>query len=427
MLDLANKAKAAVFILLACAALTFTATDASARRYAAIIVDAETGRVLHKSSADVRNHPASLTKIMTLYLAFEELEKGTLTLNQRLPVSRKAQRQPPSKLNLRRGQTIKVKDAILALVTKSANDVAVVLAEAIAGSEAKFAKRMTDKARALGMSRTTFKNASGLYAKGQLSTARDMAVLGRKIYERFPKKYRYFSTQSFTYKGRRYRNHNKLLRSYEGTDGIKTGYIGASGFNLVASVKRHNRHLIGVVFGGRTGKSRDRQMKKILNRSFRKIQIASVRAPERPSALPTSITGVKPPRNPFKQVVTAALDETGTDGVDLSAIDEKPETHDWTPRVGWGIQVGAFRHKIRAQQAARLAAAQIRPITSKAQILISTVKAKTGRLYQARLVGFTEPQARNACDVVADSKLACVPVPPESLDKLAFKTSRKDG
>lgn len=417
MLDLAIKAKAAFFITVICAALTFTATDASARRYAAIIVDAETGQVLHESSADVRNHPASLTKIMTLYLAFEELEKGRLTLKQRLPVSRKAQRQPPSKLNLRRGQTIAVEDAILALVTKSANDVAVVLAEAIAGSETKFAKRMTAKARALGMTKTTFKNASGLYAKGQLSTARDMALLGRRIHERFPEKYRYFSTRSFTYKGRRYSNHNKLLRSYEGTDGIKTGYIGASGFNLVASVKRHGRRIIGVVFGGRTGKTRDRQMKKLLNNSFRRIQIAAVRPPERPNSFPTTIAGVKPPANPFDKVVTAAVDES-TLTAPSPANNAAPS---WNAEVDWGIQVGAFRHKIRAQQAARLAAAQIRPITSDAQILISTVSAEMGRLYQARLVGFTEPEARSACSAVKSTDLACVPVPPESLDKLAFK------
>ncbi|WP_259780467.1 D-alanyl-D-alanine carboxypeptidase family protein [Aestuariispira ectoiniformans] len=417
MLDLAIKAKAAIFITIICAALTFTATDASARRYADIIVDADTGEVLHQSSADVRNYPASLTKIMTLYIAFEELEKGRLKLNQRLKVSRRAQRQPPSKLNLRRGQTITVENAILALVTKSANDVAVVLAEAIAGTEADFAKRMTAKARELGMTRTTFKNASGLYAKGQRTTARDMAQLGRQIYNRFPDKYRYFGTRVFSYKGSRYSNHNKLLGHYEGTDGIKTGYIGASGFNLVASVKRHGRHLIGVVFGGRTGKSRDRQMKKLLTKSFHKIQIAAIRPPERPSALPTTIAGVQPTENPFTKVTTAAVDVSTPDD---QALPQDNDIEVFETPVAWGIQVGAFRHKIRAQQAARLAAAQIRPITSDAQIMISAVSSKKGRLYQARLVGFTEPQARNACDAVETTELACVPVPPESLDKLAF-------
>ena len=243
---------------------------AEARRYASIVIDASNGRVLHAENPDRKAYPASLTKIMTLYMVFEALESGKLAMNSKLKVSRRAARMPPSKLGLRAGQTIKVKDAMLALMTKSANDVAVAVAEALGGTESNFARLMTRQARALGMSRTTFRNASGLPNSKQLSTARDMSKLARIVLRKFPKYYKYFSTRSFTYRGRAYSNHNKLLKSFLGTDGIKTGYTHASGFNLVASAVRDNRRLIGVVFGGKTGRSRDKHMKKLLTRAFAK-------------------------------------------------------------------------------------------------------------------------------------------------------------
>ena len=243
---------------------------AEARRYASIVIDASNGRVLHAENPDRKAYPASLTKIMTLYMVFEALESGKLTMNSKLKVSRRAARMPPSKLGLWAGQTIKVKDAMLALMTKSANDVAVAVAEALGGTESNFARLMTRQARALGMSRTTFRNASGLPNSKQLSTARDMSKLARIVLRKFPKYYKYFSTRSFTYRGRAYSNHNKLLKSFLGTDGIKTGYTHASGFNLVASAVRDNRRLIGVVFGGKTGRSRDKHMKTLLTRAFAK-------------------------------------------------------------------------------------------------------------------------------------------------------------
>jgi len=218
--------------------------------YAAIVVDANSGRVLHASNPDSERHPASITKIMTLYLLFEQLEAGKLRLDSSLSVSPHAAAQAPSKLGLKPGQTIQVEDAIKAVVTKSANDIAVVIAETIGGSEDEFAKLMTRKARALGMSSTTYVNASGLPADDQITTARDQALLGRAIQDRFPGYYRYFSTASFSYKGNAIRNHNKLLGQVAGVDGIKTGYVRASGFNLVTSVRRGNRHLVAVVMGG---------------------------------------------------------------------------------------------------------------------------------------------------------------------------------
>ncbi|MGQ3672802.1 serine hydrolase [Xanthobacter sp. TB0136] len=229
-----------------------------------IIVDANTGRVLQAQNADALRHPASVTKVMTLYLLFERMEAGRLSTNSRLPVSARAAAQPPSKLGVRAGSSISVDDAIQALVTRSANDVAVVIAEAIGGSEANFAAMMTRKARALGMHRTNFYNASGLPHPGQVTTARDLAILGRAIQDRFPRQYRYFATRSFNYQGRSIANHNRLLGRVEGVDGIKTGYTRASGFNLLTSVKRDGRYVIGVVLGGRTGRARDAQMAELI-------------------------------------------------------------------------------------------------------------------------------------------------------------------
>lgn len=239
-------------------------SESSSPKFASIIVDGNSGAVLQATSPDGIRHPASLTKIMTLYLLFERLESGKMKLDTEMPVSRHAADQDPTKLNLRAGQTIRVEDAIKGLVTRSANDAAVVIAEAIAGDEDDFAQMMTRKARSLGMSRTVYRNANGLPNDEQVTTARDQATLGRAIQERFPRYYRYFATSTFNWRGQSIRNHNHLLGSVEGVDGIKTGYTRASGFNLVTSMRRGNRHLIGVVLGGRSGGSRDAIMRNLL-------------------------------------------------------------------------------------------------------------------------------------------------------------------
>lgn len=237
-------------------------------RYAAYVVDDKTGRVLYAKNEDALRHPASLTKMMTLYILFEELGKRRLTMSSRLTVSSKASSQAPSKLGLRPGQTISVEDAIRALVTKSANDVAVVIAENIGGSEEAFARRMTSTARRLGMSRTTFYNASGLPNAAQYTSARDMVTLGRAVQERFPTYYRYFSTRSFAWGSQVIGNHNNLLRRLDGVDGIKTGYTEASGFNLVTSMWRDDRHLVASVMGGSSARERDDHMVTLLSRAI---------------------------------------------------------------------------------------------------------------------------------------------------------------
>ncbi len=232
--------------------------------YAAIVVDDKSGFVLHEVSADEPRRPASLTKIMTLYLLFEQLEDGQLKLDTPLPISTRASVQNPTKLGLKPNQTITVEDAIKGLVTKSANDAAVVVAEAIGGSEAEFAKLMTLKAKALGMTGTNYVNASGLPAEEQITTARDQAVLGRAIQHRFPGYYQYFATPSFHYKGAEMRNHNALLGQVKGVDGIKTGYTEASGYNLASSVRRDEKHIVAVVLGGTSNAARDARMRQLI-------------------------------------------------------------------------------------------------------------------------------------------------------------------
>ncbi|MBR0668892.1 D-alanyl-D-alanine carboxypeptidase, partial [Roseomonas hellenica] len=263
-------------IIILAALLAFVPRDAAAQigsgRYAAFLQDADTGAVLLAVNADEARYPASLTKMMTLYLAFEALQRGRLAETTRIRVSRHAAGMEPSRLGLRAGSTIRARDAIMALVTKSANDAAVALGEHLAGgSEVAFARMMTRKARALGMANTSFRNASGLPHPAQVTTARDMAVLSRALIRDFPGRYAYFSAARFDWRGQSMPNHNRLLSEYDGADGIKTGYIRASGFNLAASAMRDGRRLVAVVFGGASGVERDQHVMALLDRGFAEI------------------------------------------------------------------------------------------------------------------------------------------------------------
>jgi D-alanyl-D-alanine carboxypeptidase len=239
---------------------------------AALIVDGATGKVLYARNEDAERHPASLTKMMTLYLLFEALKAGKLTMQTPMPVSRHAAAQKPTKLYLKPGETISVETAIRAIVVRSANDVAVVIAEALGGTESHFAEMMTRKARQFGMKETNYHNASGLPDPLQISTASDLAVLARHLAYDYPQYFHYFALPGFTYKGTWYPTHDNLIGHYEGADGIKTGYIGASGFNLVSSVVRDGVHILGVVMGGRTAARRDREMMRLLDQTFAQIK-----------------------------------------------------------------------------------------------------------------------------------------------------------
>ncbi|MER8954300.1 D-alanyl-D-alanine carboxypeptidase [Mesorhizobium sp. M0833] len=255
-------------IMILAMAMSFVVADAAssmAAKSAAIVIDAKTGKVLYSSDADGRRYPASLTKMMTLYLTFEALAKGRISKNSPVVFSANAAAEPPTKLGVKRGGSVTVETAILSMVTKSANDSATALGEMLGGNEANFARMMTAKARALGMRGTVFRNANGLPDPGQFTTARDMAMLGIALREHFPQYYGYFSQRSFLYGRQRINGHNRLLGRIKGVDGIKTGYTRASGYNLVSSVSDGDRRIVAVVMGGRSGGSRDSQMAGLIN------------------------------------------------------------------------------------------------------------------------------------------------------------------
>jgi D-alanyl-D-alanine carboxypeptidase len=371
-------------------------------KYASFIINENTKRIYHNANADTRNYPASLTKIMTLYLVFDALKSKKISMNSKFKVSKRATRQPPSKLNLSAGSNITVKNAILALVTKSANDVATVIAENLGKSERNFARLMTRKAKKLGMTRTTFRNASGLPNRGQLSTARDMATLGIAIRKNHPKFFKLFKTKSFIYKGVKYTNHNNLLGSYSGTDGIKTGYTNASGFNLVASVERNGQRIIGVVFGGKKARSRDKHMVTLLNKYFKtslsKPLVRIAKPSELPKTRPKIVVAEKNIKN-FK------IPPEIINNIIPNDIEED-----------WFIQIGAFKNRLNAHKAARnarnIVPEQLGNLpASLSKITKSSTNNNLQYLWRVRFVELAENQARSVCAELWTSGLSCIPLP----------------
>ena len=370
-------------------------------KYASFVINENTKRIYHNTNADTRNYPASLTKIMTLYMIFDALESKKISMKTRLKVSKRASRQPPSKLYLSPGSTITVKNAIMALITKSANDVATVVAENLGKSERNFAKLMTKKAKQLGMTRTTFKNASGLPNRGQLSTARDMATLAMAIRRNHPKFFKLFKTKHFIYQGTKYTNHNNLLGSYSGTDGIKTGYTSASGFNLVASVERNGQRIIGVVFGGKKARSRDRHMIKLLNRHFKtkpsKPLVRIAKPSEIPLARPTISIVEKSVKN-FNIPPTLKLPPS-----------DKEED--------WFIQIGAFKNRLNAHKAARNARNMVPEQLANLPASLSKITRTSNKnntveyLWRVRFIELAENQARSVCAELWTSGFSCIPLP----------------
>ena len=371
-------------------------------KYASFIINENTKRIYHNANADTRNYPASLTKIMTLYLVFDALKSKKISMNSKFKVSKRATRQPPSKLNLSAGSNITVKNAILALVTKSANDVATVIAENLGKSERNFARLMTRKAKKLGMTRTTFRNASGLPNRGQLSTARDMATLGIAIRKNHPNFFKLFKTKSFIYKGIKYTNHNNLLGSYSGTDGIKTGYTNASGFNLVASVERNGQRIIGVVFGGKKARSRDKHMVTLLNKYFK----TSLSKPLVRIAKPSELPKIRPKIvMAEKNIKNFRIPPKITNNIIPNNVEED-----------WFIQIGAFKNRLNAHKAARnarnIVPEQLGNLpASLSKITKSSTNNNLQYLWRVRFVELAENQARSVCAELWTSGLSCIPLP----------------
>lgn len=438
-----NSAFFLVFFI-AVSAPQFAEAGASIRsdpRYAAIVMDMNAGKVLFSRSADRPRYPASLTKIMTLYLVFEALREGRITRSTRIRFSNHAAAQPPSKLGIRVGQSISVESAIRALVTKSANDVAAAVAEHLGGTESQFARQMTSTARALGMSNTTFKNASGLPNSSQVTTARDMARLGFAIQRDFPGEYAYFRTRSFSYNGHNYRNHNRLLGNVAGVDGIKTGYTRASGFNLTTSLRRGNRHIIAVVMGGPTGRARDTHMRYLLDRFYPRA-LAQAPRPFRLDVANMQSPSIRPDESAPLQTaaapVTPTLEPTTAQGmvaamVSAPTLSSDPSTTASTETAGsapataevasdqsnvetrienqWVIQIGAYGNEGAARSRLQDAKSAAATLLTSARPYTEQVQSNNKTLYRARFGSFERREAEAACRALKRASFTCLPMP----------------
>jgi D-alanyl-D-alanine carboxypeptidase len=451
--------------------ITISSGHQAEARYAAIVIDAESGAVLHSVNADTRNYPASLTKMMTLYMLFEALDQGNIRLHQKMIVSRNATRARPSKLGLRPGERITVQDAIEALIAKSANDIAVVVAEKLGGSVRAFAKTMTKRARKLGMGRTTFRNPHGLPNRNHLSTARDMAVLSRLLITGFPQYYNYFAIKNFKFRGRNYKNHNKLLRHYIGADGIKTGYTKAAGYNLAASAEREGNRIIAVVFGGKTAKLRDLHVKNLLDKGFAKLSIEQgsrddtvkdlvvekvVSSKSRKTlATPPSIKANSLTVIPFENATTEPTSDTifkkenrktnrrlnlktpfplfrdgwpkdfaqtlqppqtsplaqGKRKTDVAELTAQAQANSRTPRT-WMIQMGAYFQMASAVTQAIRAAENLSALGKDYEVTIMIGKSNERTVYRSRLSGLSKKDAIEACRQLKKYRFDCITMPP---------------
>ena len=339
--------------------VTLNSNSVLAKR-AAIIIDYDTQEVLFEVNADTLNYPASLAKIMTLYIVFDHLNNNKLSWDAKMKVSETAASRSRSKLYLEKDSSINVRDAVMALIVKSANDAATVIAEHIAGTERDFAKLMTKYAKQIGMNKTTFKNASGLPNRAQLTTARDMATLSYFLIRNFPEEYKLFKKERFVWKDKTYKNHNKLMKSYEGADGIKTGYIKASGFQLAFSAVRKEKRLIGVYFGGDTGKQRDKSLAFLMNKEFGELNINTKKIEE---SVPSS--------------------------------------------GNYKIVVGTFKYKKNAEKHLKLIKRKYPKTTSNKDAHIVLIKSNGKHLYESRFKYFTKKDAKSACTRLKKYKRDC--------------------
>lgn len=405
--------------------LCWTASAARAD-YAAIVIEERTGRILYEANPDLQHYPASLTKLMTLYLVFEALEAGRLTMETSIVMSHRAAGQPPSKLGIPPGGSLTVAEAIPALVVRSANDVAAAVAEHLGGSEADFATLMSDKAEALGMSNTRFRNASGLPNRRQLSTARDMATLVIALRRDFPRHFHVFSARSFSWDGRSHANHNRLLDRYEGSDGVKTGFIRASGFNLASSAEREGIRLVAIVLGARSPEARDLHMKGLLERGFETASGGHIRAyafdrnlrVRRDDAhinMPISLTRAQGVRGqaslarfvpPFRPHALAGPAMAGG-ATGQAALQPQARGEDWS------IQLGAFSRLAPAHLTASRAIRVLPDMLGPSRMALSTVQGENGTLYRSRLAGLSHETAAGACRILVRGGMECVVIDPE--------------
>lgn len=440
-----SKIAIAFMFFVAIAASTGTAWAGKAH----FVYDARSGKVLAAENADVLNHPASLTKMMTLYMTFEAIRKGKISWNTPVTFSKHAAARPPTKLWVKAGNSITVRDVVNGLIVVSANDAAAAIAEKLAGSESAFAAQMTRRARQLGMSRTSFFNASGLPDKRQVTTARDMATLGLALMRDFPKEYQLFSMQSFSFNGKRLRGHNNLMYRYKGMDGIKTGYTNASGFNLVSAVRAGDRRIVGVVLGGTSAASRDRTMAGLIDRAIGKASsgdrlVASAgsgsAARERAETVSLeaqdAIEAPVPSAAPRYDDVTDLLRSADSAPVPVPAARyatafAEPETMaaaaiaaqtalggakaaSGNARGGWQIQIAAADSREAALDLLARAQSRGAAFLAGSEAYTEAVRSGGSTLYRARFVGFgSKDEARNACEGLSKLSYDCMMLPDQ--------------
>ena len=405
---------------LAALVLVATAPQAAANpRYASVTMDVRTGEVLSSENPDKRLYPASLTKMMTLYLVFEAIENKQLRIDQSFVVSARAAAQPATKLGLRRGDMITLRQAIHAAAVRSANDAAVVLAEAVAGNEEAFAERMTAKARALGMTNTAFRNPHGLTAAGQHSSARDMAILGRRIHLDFPQYFPIFSREAVVWGGRRMPATNKLLTGYPGTDGLKTGYTVASGYNLVATAERDGRRVLVAVFGGTSARARDQRVMTLMDQGFAAMKgrtapaapaVAAAPAARPAAGLAAGLAMAPPPRpkptvaqRPAAVRMAAWQPPAGASVARVAAQNEE-----------WAVQLGGFPTSGEAQNRIHLAEVMgvLRPETEAAPRIVADARTGGGFLYRAQILSLRMASAHEVCHAFMTRGMECAITPP---------------
>lgn len=406
-----------------CAILSLQASPAQAG-YAHFIMDANTGKVLAARNADVLNHPASLTKMMTLYMTFEALHAGRLRWDQKIKMSRNGAAVIPSKLYVREGQTFTVREAVYGMIVKSANDMAEGMGDHLGGSEARFAQMMTRKARQLGMTKTVFRNASGLPSKSQVTTARDMARLGLALQRDFPKEYGLFAMESFSFRGKRIRGHNNLMYRYQGMDGIKTGYTNASGFNLVSAVNHNGRRVVGVVLGGKTARSRDTQMAALLEKAVPQASrsrnteqlVASANVSRTfdapPAAVPLPMFAERR-EDPVAMQIATANNEMA-DMIQVSAIPKPAPANpsiaqSTNQRSRWEVQIAATDSEAAARSLLANARSDIAGSYAGIAPYTEAVQSGSATLYRARFTGFEDQSsAVSACKELKAQSYACV-------------------
>jgi len=393
--------------------MLFCVTVIHAQPMSCLVADVESGYIFRKENSDLPLPPASLAKVMTLYLTFSALDKGWLKMDSPLPISEWAASQEPSNLELIPGDTITVREAILALIVKSANDVAVVLAESLAPTERDFAEMMTQAAAQLGMYRTVFRNASGLHDPEQFSCAQDMAILTLATIRNFPQYYPLFSSQAFSYHGKEYRTHNHVLLDYDGAEGFKTGYISAVGYNIISTAQKQGNRLVGIVMGDQTAKQRDTYVKALLDDGFKK-------AKRQKNAVAKGI--IQPAFNPLQRralvnklnmdVFAPVMKKRAQKAISLGQKLQKSthksyviETPHWAQNTNsnWAIQIGAFSSQEKALSMANRALL----LLPNKNYAVQTQR-KDAMIYRSRLTGFSsKQQAQHACNILENKKYSC--------------------